>query len=122
MTRDEVIRIAREAGYGWSMTDMHAPALARFAALVAEAEADKHNTGSHTCSDRCQRYACVAVREAVAAERKKYAVLIDAVPTWVDRAEQHPDHNGIVTHDMINARMQEEIDALREMIRERGEA
>ena len=57
-----------------------------------------------------------------AAERKKYAALIDAVPTWVDRAEQHPDHNGIVTHDMINARMQEEIDALREMIRERGEA
>ena len=38
MTREEVIRLAREAGYGWSMTDMHAPALERFAALVAKAE------------------------------------------------------------------------------------
>jgi hypothetical protein len=38
MTLDDVIRMAREAGYGWSMTDMHAPALARFAAMVAEAE------------------------------------------------------------------------------------
>jgi hypothetical protein len=38
MTRDDVIRLAREAGYGWSMTDMHAPALARFAALVVAAE------------------------------------------------------------------------------------
>jgi hypothetical protein len=38
MTRDDVIRMAREAGYGWSMTDMHAPALERFAALVAAAE------------------------------------------------------------------------------------
>jgi hypothetical protein len=38
MTLDDVIRMAREAGYGWSMTDMHAPALERFAALVAAAE------------------------------------------------------------------------------------
>jgi hypothetical protein len=38
MTLDDVIRMAREAGYGWSMTDMHAPALERFAAMVAEAE------------------------------------------------------------------------------------
>jgi peptidoglycan/xylan/chitin deacetylase (PgdA/CDA1 family) len=77
MTLDDVIRMAREAGYGWSMTDMHAPALERFAELVAEAEADKHNTGTHTCSDRCQRYACVAVREAVAAEREACEVLHD---------------------------------------------
>jgi peptidoglycan/xylan/chitin deacetylase (PgdA/CDA1 family) len=70
MTRDEVIRMARETGYGWLMTNMHVPALERFAAMVAEAEADKHDTGTHTCSNRCQRYACVAVREAVAAERE----------------------------------------------------
>lgn len=70
MTRDDVTRMAREAGYGWSMTDMHAPALERFAELIAAAEADKHDTGTHTCSNRCQRYACVALREAVAAERE----------------------------------------------------
>jgi hypothetical protein len=38
MTRDEVIRMARETGYGWLMTNMHVPALERFAKLVAEAE------------------------------------------------------------------------------------
>lgn len=38
MNRDDIIRMAREAGYGWSLTDMHAPALERFAALVAAAE------------------------------------------------------------------------------------
>lgn len=37
MTRDDIIRMAREVGYGWSMTDMHAPALERVA-LVAAAE------------------------------------------------------------------------------------
>jgi hypothetical protein len=38
MTRDDVIHMARETGYGWLMTNMHVPALERFAALVAEAE------------------------------------------------------------------------------------
>ena len=38
MTRDDIIRMAREAGYGESMSDLHAPALERFAALIAAAE------------------------------------------------------------------------------------
>jgi hypothetical protein len=38
MNSDDMIRMAREAGYGWSMADMHFPALQRFAALVAAAE------------------------------------------------------------------------------------
>ena len=48
MTRDDIIRMAREAGYGLSLSDMHGPALERFAALVAAAE----------------REACVAACEA----------------------------------------------------------
>ena len=35
------------------------------------------------------------------------------IKTWNERCEDHPDHNGIVTHEMIKARMQEEIDELR---------
>ena len=35
MNHDDVIRMAREAGYGDAMADLHAPALERFAALVA---------------------------------------------------------------------------------------
>jgi len=34
MTRDDIISMAKEAGYGWSLADIHAPALERFAALV----------------------------------------------------------------------------------------
>ena len=68
MILNDVIRMAKEAGY--TGYDAQAERLHHFAALVAEAEADKYNTGTHTCSQRCQRYACVAVREAVLAERK----------------------------------------------------
>lgn len=38
---DDIIRMAREAGYGWSTADMHFPALERFAALVAAHERNK---------------------------------------------------------------------------------
>ena len=38
MTRDDIIRMAREAGYGDAMADLHAFALERFAALVAAHE------------------------------------------------------------------------------------
>jgi hypothetical protein len=41
MTRDEVIRMARETEYGWLMTNMHVPALERFAKLVAAAEREE---------------------------------------------------------------------------------
>ena len=71
MTRDDVIRMARDAfAVNYCPLPVSEGRIERFAAMVAEAEADKHDTGTHTCSNRCQRYACVAVREAVAAERE----------------------------------------------------
>jgi hypothetical protein len=78
MTRDELDTMWQQAmiasvAAGEKYTRYH------FAAMVADAEADKHNTGTHTCSDRCQRYACVAVREAVAAEREACAKVCDEV-------------------------------------------
>jgi hypothetical protein len=78
MTRDELDTMWQQALHesvvaGENFIRYH------FAKLVAEAEGDKHNTGSHTCSDRCQRYACVAVREAVAAEREACAMVCDEV-------------------------------------------
>ena len=36
------------------------------------------------------------------------------IKTWYERCEEHPDHNGIVSHRMIQQRMQEEIDELRQ--------
>jgi len=38
------------------------------------------------------------------------------IKTWRDRCEEHPDHEGIVSEQMIRARMQEEIDELRQAI------
>jgi hypothetical protein len=35
------------------------------------------------------------------------------IKTWQQRCEEHPDHDGIVSDGMIQARMQEEIDELR---------
>ena len=36
------------------------------------------------------------------------------IKTWHQRCEEHPDHqNGMVTHAMVMARMQEEINELR---------
>lgn len=40
------------------------------------------------------------------------------IPTWEERCEKHPDHNGIVTTNMIQDRMQEEIDELRSYLQE----
>lgn len=40
------------------------------------------------------------------------------IKTWQQRCEEHPDHNGIVTNQMIQARMQEEIDDLRAAIKQ----
>ena len=41
MNREDIIRMAREAGYGEALSDLHAPALERFAALIAAAEREK---------------------------------------------------------------------------------
>ena len=76
MTREELDTMWQEATYlSIFYNEKHNHYY--FAKLVAAAEADKHNTGTHTCSDRCQRYACVAVREAVAAEREACAKFVE---------------------------------------------
>jgi hypothetical protein len=38
------------------------------------------------------------------------------IKTWQQRCEEHLDHEGIVTHQMIMERMQEEIDELRQAL------
>jgi len=39
------------------------------------------------------------------------------IKTWRQRCEEHPDHDGIVSEEMIQARMQEEIDDLRDALK-----
>ena len=72
--RDDIIGMAREAGLWPSVTDTFPEEVQHFAALVAAAE--RENTainGIHSCHSECQRPICVAVREAVAAEREECA-------------------------------------------------
>ena len=41
------------------------------------------------------------------------------IKTWSERCEEHPDHQmGMVSHSMIQMRMQEEIDDLRDALQE----
>jgi hypothetical protein len=71
MTRDEILRLAREAGAKPGIeNEADAAFLERFAALIEE-----HLTFSsiHTCNPDCTKPACVAVREAVAHEREMCA-------------------------------------------------
>ena len=42
-----------------------------------------------------------------------------SIKTWRQRCEEHPDHDGIVSDGMIHARMQEEIDELRDALEQR---
>ena len=86
MTPDEIIRMAREAGlaewhesiqqHGFKFADVNN--LERFAALVAASERERMKwDGIHTCSDVCDKPACVARRNAVLAEREACAKVCD---------------------------------------------
>ena len=83
MTRDDIIRMAREAGLQEVVekTDHHTivkmmdvPALERFAALVRD---HLLSTDIHSCHANCERFACVQTRRAVEAEREACAKAID---------------------------------------------
>jgi hypothetical protein len=64
-----VVELTREAG-GFDATPKF---LERFAELVRADEREKYKWDIHSCGSTCQRYACVSMREAVAAEREACA-------------------------------------------------
>jgi hypothetical protein len=81
MNQYSILKLAREAGllragdgwtepHRWGITELE-----RFAALI---EQYLSYDGIHTCHDECQRPACVAVREAVKAEREACAQLCES--------------------------------------------
>jgi hypothetical protein len=81
MNRDDIIRMAREAGCPMagiglmSFSDHQLWAmLQRFASLI---EQHLSYDGIHTCYAECQRPACVAVREAVKAERDRCILMLE---------------------------------------------
>jgi hypothetical protein len=93
MTRDDIIRMARAAGLevnfdirAVSVEGVHInKELERFAALVAAATLNGLE-GTHTCSQLCQRPACVETRKAVIAEREACAKLCETMK-WCDEGK-----------------------------------
>ena len=80
MTREDIIRMAREAGISkpWDQEPVKWEALERFAHLVAAAERGKWQWEElHTCHPHCDRPACVAVRRAREDEREMCAAVCD---------------------------------------------
>jgi hypothetical protein len=71
------------------------------------------NDDIHTCSNECQRPVCVAVREAVAAEREECATLCDGVAgaAKINTAVLPESHHRMVAADdcadLIRARGQQ---------------
>jgi hypothetical protein len=90
MTREDIIRLAHEAGLGdsfddgdsvWLCDGFYQDELERFAALVAAAERERMDLNSiHSCHAECDNPFCVRVREAVAHEREECAKLCENGP------------------------------------------
>ncbi len=89
MNREEIIRMAREAGMigtgeaGNELERLYREAildaLPRFAALVAAAVEERLKwDGLHSCYSECDRPACVHTRKAVEAEREACAKVCEA--------------------------------------------
>jgi hypothetical protein len=90
MNRDDIIRMAREAGYGDILSMLHSNALERFANLVAAAEREKRQWEDlHTCHPHCDRPACVAVRRAREDEREACARLCEHNAAFGNSDERH---------------------------------
>ena len=72
-----VIEMAREAGWpieaGEELPNTGSMSLERFAELVRADQDEKYKWDIHSCGPTCKRYACVAMREAVEAEREACA-------------------------------------------------
>ena len=75
---------------------------------------ENHTAIEHPQQRHYRDSAIDALRAAIEQAEKKGQSL--SIKTWQQRCEEHPDHNGIVTNRMIQTRMQEEIDDLREVI------
>ena len=77
MNREDIIRMPLEAGVG---TGRGVIPITKLAAII---EAAVRNN-LHTCHKDCQNPACVAVREAVAAEREACAKVCDDIDKEYD--------------------------------------
>jgi hypothetical protein len=87
-----VIEMAREVyGVHTEWTGAPLDRLTHFAELVRADENEKYKWDVHSCGPTCKRYACVAMREAVQAEREACAKVCDRVVDGKDPDDIHSD-------------------------------
>ena len=72
----DTIDMAREAGFELEDQDLDewscfTDEIERLVALARADQDEKYKWDIHSCGPTCKRYACVAMREAVEAEREK---------------------------------------------------
>lgn len=90
-----VIEMAREANIKQAIETPHllmVNELERFAELVRADEREKYKWDIHSCGPCCQRYACVAMREAVEAEREACAKVCDGLADMHAKMNQWGSH------------------------------
>jgi hypothetical protein len=74
----DTIDMAREAGGDdWGLFKDFMPEIEHLVALVRADQDERYKWDIHSCGPTCKRYACVAMREAVEAEREACAKVCD---------------------------------------------
>ena len=88
MAREANLYLARENPpyYGTSMDSLKA-----FEALVRADQDERYKWDVHSCGPTCKRSACVAMREAVEAEREACAKVCDRIVEGKDPDDIHSD-------------------------------
>ena len=89
MNQYSILKMAREAGLlrsgdGW--TEPHRWGITELEQFAKAIEQHLSYDSIHTCNAECPRPACVAVREAVKAEREVCAEMVEGMNV------QHPKH------------------------------
>jgi hypothetical protein len=106
MTRDEYNKLFHKVGLNRvafkAVNDCDDEILTLVNAAIAAERKKMEFDGIHTCSNECQRPACVAVREAVAAERETCAKVCEDIDAEYD----HQDVLATWCADAIRARGQ----------------
>ena len=91
--------------------------LARYENPATKIQVRKPRDGGSIVTMYPHKVASEAAAAFRAAIEQAQEPCVKTIKTWQQRCEEHPDHNGIVSDGMIQARMQEEINELRDAIK-----
>lgn len=97
MTRDDMIRLARQAGWEYADNDRGFEPLWAFAALIRD---HLLSTEIHSCHANCQRFACVQTRKAVEAEREACAKVAEDMAKGYEERAARPEEDRDINPDV----------------------